>query len=106
MIKVHQLLIRNSRGELLSIIQADGGEGGIMGNTNSGMVEACAFSPLADAPDGYLNAKDLAHVLLHFEEHGTNPAQTEYEQDMKELYYDGDVWTDEDIDIMEREMYK
>lgn len=106
MIKVHQLLIRNSRGELLSIVQADGGEGGIMGNTNSGMVEACAFSPLADAPDGYLNAKDLANVLLHFEEHGTNPAQTEYEKDMNELYYSGDGWTDEDIDIMEREMYK
>jgi len=106
MSKTSQIIIRNNKGQLLSIVQAKGDGYGIMGNVNSGQVEAASLSPLADAPDGYLNAKDLADVLLHFEEHGTNPAQTEYEQDMKELYYDGDVWTDEDINIIEREMYK
>ena len=106
MTKVQQMLIRNSKGQLLSIVQAEGGEHGIMGNYNSGQVEAASFSPLADAPDGYLNAKDLAHVLLYFEEHGINPAQAEYEEDMNSLHYDGDGWTDEDIDIMERETYK
>jgi len=105
MTKVQQILIRNSKGQLLSIVQAEAGEGGIMGNADSGMVEAAAFNPLADAPDGYLNAKDLANVLLHFEKHGKNPAQTEYEEDMNSLYYDGDGWTDEDIDIIEREIY-
>jgi|TARA_A100000171_G_C2103792_1_gene131178 hypothetical protein len=106
MTKVHQIMIRNSKGQLLSIVQADGGGCGIMGNTNSGQVEAASLNPLADAPDGYLNAKDLANVLLHFEEHGTNPAQTEYEEDMNRLYSDSHGWTDEDIDIMEREMFK
>lgn len=106
MTKTHQILIRNSNGQLLSIVQADGGGCGIMGNTNSGQVEAASLNPMSNAPDGYLNAKDLAKVLLHFEEHGTNPAQTEYEEDMNSLYYDGDGWTDEDIDIMEREMFK
>lgn len=106
MTKVHQIMIRNSKGQLLSIVQADGGGHGIMGNAKSGQVEAAGFSPLADAPNGYLGAKDLAKVLIHFEEHGTNPAQTEYEEDMNSLYYDGDGWTDEDIDIMEREMFK
>tara|TARA_B100000927_G_C16476222_1_gene473541 strand:+ start:37738 stop:38058 length:321 start_codon:yes stop_codon:yes gene_type:complete len=106
MTKTHQILIRNSKGQLLSIVQADGGGHGIMGNTNSGQVEAAGFSPLADAPDGYLDAMDLANVLLHFEEHGTNPAQIEYEEDMNRLNYDGDGWTDEDINIMEREMFK
>ena len=100
MTKTHQILIRNSKGQLLSIVQADGGGHGIMGNTNSGQVEAAGFSPLADAPDGYLDAMDLANV------HGTNPAQIEYEEDMNRLNYDGDGWTDEDINIMEREMFK
>ena len=106
MTKVQQILIRNSKGQLLSIVQAEGGGHGIMGNTNSGQVEAAGFSPLADAPDGYLNAKDLANVLLHFEKHGTNPAQTEYEEDMERLYCEEHGWTVEDIDIMERETYK
>lgn len=105
MTKVQQILIRNSKGQLLSIVQAEGGEHGIMGNADSGMVEAAAFNPLADAPDGYLNAKDLANVLLHFEEHGTNPAQTDYEEDMEAMYYAEHGWTVEDIDIMEREIY-
>ncbi len=106
MTKVHQIMIRNSKGQLLSIVQADGGGHGIMGNAKSGQVEAASLNPLADAPDGYLSAKDLANVLLHFEEHGTNPAQTEYEEDMNRLYSDSHGWTDEDINIMEREMFK
>ena len=106
MTKTHQIIIRNSNGQLLSIVQADGDGYGIMGNTNSGQVEVASLNPLANAPDGYLNAKDLANVLLHFEEHGTNPAQTEYEEDMNSLYHDSDGWTDEDINIMEREMLK
>lgn len=86
MSKTNQIIIRNTEGQLLSIVQAKSGGYGIMGNVNSGQAEAASLSPLADAPDGYLNAKDLADVLLHFEEHGTNPAQTDYEKDMTEMY--------------------
>ena len=81
---VQRLVIKNSKGETMTIVQAEGDEGGIMGNQVSGRVEAMVTG--GTCPDGYLDAKTLAKVLMYFEEHSTTESEQQYEADMERLY--------------------
>jgi len=81
------LIIKNSKGETMTISQAEGSDGGIMGNQVSGRVEAMVTK--GACPDGYLDAKTLAKVLMYFEEHSTTESEQQYEQDMENIYNDG-----------------
>lgn len=83
---VQRLVIKNSKGETMTIVQAEGDEGGIMGNQVSGRVEAMVTG--GTCPDGYLDAKALAKVLIYFEEHSTTESEQQYEQDMENIYND------------------
>lgn len=84
---VQRLVIKNSRGETMTIVQGEDKEAGIMGNQASGLVEAMVTG--GTCPDGYLDAKTLAKVLMYFEEHSTTESEQQYEQDMENIYNDG-----------------
>lgn len=83
---VQRLVIKNSKGETMTIVQAENKEAGIMGNQASGLVEAMVTR--GNCPDGYMSAKELAKVLMYFEEHSTTESEQQYESDMERLYND------------------